>query len=89
MTEQRRADAFEYIEGQLEDGYIDLGSYDQDELKIVKEAIQMLKTVDKLNSFGCTSFVLSEEDTEKMKQNGNIRVYDPIWDMYLDEFEDA
>ena len=89
MTEQQRKEAIEYIEGQLENGYVDLGLHDKDELKIVKEAINLLKAIDKWNSLGCTSFVLTEEDTQKLKQNGIIRVYDPVWDMYLDEFEDA
>ena len=42
MTEQRRKDAIEYIMGQLEDGYIDLGLHDQDELMIVEEAMELL-----------------------------------------------
>jgi hypothetical protein len=56
MTEQRRKDALKYIEGQLEYGYIDLGMNDQDELEIIKEAINLLKVIDKFNSIGCTSF---------------------------------
>ncbi len=88
MTEQRRVDALRCIETQLDDGYIDLGLNDQDELEVVKEAIRLLKAVDQLNSLGCTSFVFTEEDAKKLKQNGNIRVYDHIWDVYLDEFED-
>lgn len=36
MTEQQRKDAIKYIEAQLEDGYLDLGSHDQDELEVIK-----------------------------------------------------
>ena len=49
MTEKRREEAIEYIEAQLEDGYLDLGLYDQNELEIVKEAIKTLKFIDKWN----------------------------------------
>ena len=49
MTKERREKAIKYIEVQLEDGYLDLGLHDQDELEIVKEAIKMLKFVDKWN----------------------------------------
>lgn len=50
MTEQHRKEAIEYIEAQLENGYIDLGAHDQDELEIVKEAINTLKTLDEINN---------------------------------------
>ncbi len=59
MTEKRKEEAFKYIESQLENGYIDLGINDQDEIEIVKEAIKMLKFVDEWNSIGCTSFSLT------------------------------
>lgn len=69
MTEQRRKDALKYIEGQLEYGYIDLGMNDQDELEIIREAINLLKAIDKFNSIGCTSFRLTpEEIREAIKQ---------------------
>ena len=32
-----------YIEAQLEDGYIDLGLSDEEELEIVREAIELYK----------------------------------------------
>ena len=54
MTEKDRAEAFKYIEAQLNDGYIDLGLHDDNELVIVKEAINLLKSLDKFNSIGCT-----------------------------------
>jgi len=69
MTEERRAEAFEYIEAQLDSGYIDLGFHDQDELEIVKEAMQTLKTIDKLCSIGCTSFRLTPEEIERILNN--------------------
>ena len=49
MTKEQREEAFKYIESQLEDGYLDLGLYEQNELEIVKEAIKMLKFIDKWN----------------------------------------
>lgn len=69
MTEQNRAEAFRYIEAQLEDGYIDLGLHDEDELEIVKEAIQTLKTVDELCKIECTSFRLTPEEIERILNN--------------------
>lgn len=48
MTEKRRKEAIEYIDAQLESGYIDLGSHDQDELEIVEEAMDLLKVIDEM-----------------------------------------
>lgn len=49
MTKQRREEAIEFIEGQLKNGYVDLSSFDEDALEIVKEAIDTLKIVDRWN----------------------------------------
>lgn len=49
MSEQRRKEAIGYIMSCLEDGYLDLGMHDQDELKIVEEAMDMLKIVEEWN----------------------------------------
>ena len=43
MIEQQRKDAIEYIMGQLDYDYIDLGIHDKDELEIVKEAMALLR----------------------------------------------
>lgn len=43
MTEQQRKNAVEYIMGQLDYDYIDLGIHDKDELEIVKEAMALLR----------------------------------------------
>lgn len=69
MTEQKRKEAFEYIEAQLDNGYIDLGFHDQDELEIIKEAIQTLKMVDEVCKIGCTSFRLTPEEIERILNN--------------------
>lgn len=66
MTEQRREEAIKYIESQLEYGYIDLGINEQDELEIIKEAISVLKMVDKFNSIGCTSFQFTSEELKEI-----------------------
>lgn len=66
MTEQDRIDAFRYIEYQLNNDYIDLGSHDEYELEIVKEAIRTLKMVDEFNKIGCTSFRLTPEEVEEI-----------------------
>ena len=49
MTENERKEAIKYIKSQLENGYLDLGLYEQNELEIIKEAIKMLKFVDAWN----------------------------------------
>lgn len=75
MTE-RQKEAIKYIEGQLEDGYLDLGLHDQDELDIVKEAIDMWKTIDKWNSLGCTSFnklSFTDEEVERIFKKINTQ----------------
>lgn len=68
MTEQQK-EAIEYIEAQLECGYIDLGGHETYELKIIKEAIDMWKTIDEWNSIGCTSFRLTPEEVERILNN--------------------
>lgn len=40
MTQVEFQNAIEYIEGQLENGYLDLGIHDYDEIEIVKAAIE-------------------------------------------------
>ena len=69
MTEERRANAFKHIEAQLNNDYIDLGLNDEDELEIVKEAIQTLKMVDEVCKIGCTSFRLTPEEIERILNN--------------------
>ena len=85
MTEQQKKDALKYIEAQLEGGYLDLGLYDKDELLIIEEAIKMWKAIDEFNNVGCTSFMLTSSQIKEIMEH---RPYDPIWDMYFDEFED-
>ena len=61
MTQHQREDAIEQVEGQLKCGYVDFsGMFDSDELEIIKEAISLLKAVDKFNSVGCTREVRSQ-----------------------------
>ncbi len=48
MDKQRRQDAIDYITSCLEDGYLDLGLNDQDELSVVKEAMDLLKLKDEI-----------------------------------------
>ena len=46
MTQSDREYAIERIKFQLEDGYIDLGCHDEDELKIIKQAMSALSAVE-------------------------------------------
>lgn len=41
MTQNEKKDAIDYIMAQLEDGYIDLGCHDEDELEVVCQAMYM------------------------------------------------
>ena len=77
MIKERREEAIKYIEAQLEDGYLDLGLHDQDELEIVKEAIKMLKLVDKWNDIPLMSsewvkLGYSEEDAEELAKASQV-----------------
>lgn len=40
MTDQDRKEALRHINSQLEYGYVDLGTHDENELKIIKEALE-------------------------------------------------
>ena len=51
MDKQRRQDAIDYITSCLEDGYLDLGLHDQDEMEVVKEAMKLLKWMDNQPAF--------------------------------------
>ena len=68
MTKQRREEAIEYIEGQLENGYVDLSPFDggADAFEIVKEAINALKLIYEWNSIGCTSFRVTAEELKEL-----------------------
>ena len=70
MSEQRRKDAIKYIMACLEDGYIDLGLHDQDELMIVEEAMELLIAVEKFNSTPLVN-PISSEDLKKVLERSN------------------
>ena len=76
MTKQQRIEAIEFIEGQLKNGYVDLSSYDEDSLEIIKEAIDILKTVDKLSSIGCTSFQMTADGIKEIYSDAKITIND-------------
>ena len=42
MTAENRQEAIKYIKAQLENGYIDLGINDRDELEIINESMDVL-----------------------------------------------
>jgi hypothetical protein len=60
MTEQRRKEAIKYIESQLEDGYLDLGLNEQDELEIIKEAVNIVKIIDEWNAIPEEYLIMSD-----------------------------
>ena len=66
MTKFEKEEAIEHIKAQLEDGYIDLGVHDQDELTIIKEAMDMWKIADKWNEIP-ESYIIA--DWEKLGYN--------------------
>ena len=60
MTEQRRKEAIKYIESQLEDGYLDLGLNEQDELEIIKEVVNIVKIIDEWNAIPEEYLIMSD-----------------------------
>ena len=60
MTEQRRIEAINYIESQLENGYLDLGLNEQDELEIIKEAVNIVKIIDEWNALPEEYLIMSD-----------------------------
>ena len=52
MTEQRKEEAIKYIMSSLEDGYLDLGLHNQDELTVIKEAMRLLIVEELLSYVG-------------------------------------
>lgn len=48
MTDNDRKYAIECIDYQLENGYLDLGCHDQDELEVVREAMSALKVLEQI-----------------------------------------
>lgn len=41
MTENEKQESIDYIMAQLEDGYVDLGCHDENELEVVRQAMCM------------------------------------------------
>lgn len=77
MTNERRKEVIKYIEAQLEDGYLDLGLHDQDEIEIVKEAMKMLRFVDAWNDIPLitTEFMkigYTEEEAKWLAESSKI-----------------
>lgn len=60
MTKQRRKEAIDYIMSCLEDGHIDLGIHDQDELEIIKEAMNIIQIIDEWNSIPEEYLIMSD-----------------------------
>lgn len=77
MTEQQRKEAIDYIMSCLEDGYLDLGLHDQNELEVVKEAMDMLILIDKWNNIPLmtTEFMklgYTEEESKELAEASKI-----------------
>lgn len=71
MTKQRREEAIKYIESQLEDGYVDLGLHDQDELEIIKEAVKILKVIDKFSEIPTVNSISADDLKKVLKRSNN------------------
>lgn len=61
MTEQRKKEAIKYIMSSLEDGYLDLGFHDQDELEIVREAMELLKLTIELSNIPLVGYFIDKD----------------------------
>lgn len=63
MTENKKKEAIDNIKSQLEDGYIDLGLHDENELAIIRQAIntyEKLPCVKLIDDYAEELFINSE-----------------------------
>ncbi len=67
MTKQQE-EAVKYIEAQLEDGYIDLGINEQDELEIIKEAIFLWKSTNRISIEDWKRLGYTDEEAEELME---------------------
>ena len=71
MTEQQE-EAVKYIEAQLENGYIDLGMNEQDELEIIKEAIFLWKSVNRISIEDWKHLGYTDKEAEELIEASKI-----------------
>ena len=76
MTNEKNFESFNYILGQLQCGYVDLSWHDENELKIVKQAIEKQmpqKVINKGRFYGyaCYCPICSEIVTNKRSEYCN------------------
>lgn len=67
MTKQEK-EAVKYIESQLEDGYIDLGINEQDELQIIKEAIFLWKSINNISIEDWKRLGYTDDEAEELME---------------------
>ena len=67
----KREEAIKYIEAQMEDGYVDLGLHDQDELEIIKEAVKILKVIDKFSEIPTVNPISADDLKKVLKRSNN------------------
>lgn len=48
MTLSERNESIEYIKGQLDNGYVDVGAHDENEILVIKEAISALILINQI-----------------------------------------
>lgn len=63
MTQNEKKGTIDYIMAQLEDGYIDLGFHDKNELEIIRQA---------MNAYVKIPEIIQELETLKMSIDGQI-----------------
>lgn len=66
MTEQQKREAVGYIEGQLKNGYVDLSSFDEDALEMVKEMIFLWKSINRISIEDWKRLGYTDEEAEEL-----------------------
>lgn len=74
MTEQQKREAIEYIEGQLENGYVDLSSFDggADAFEMVKEMIFLWKSINRISIEDWKRLGYTDEEAEELVEASYI-----------------
>ena len=71
MTKQER-EAVKYIQAQLENGYVNLGINEQDELRIIKEAILLWLYTNRISIEDWKRLGYTDEEAEELMEASKI-----------------
>lgn len=86
MTKERKNEAVDYIMSCLKDGYLDLGLYDQDELRIVEEAMHLYlfdnELIKNCKAYIPSGSVVTKEQMDALCEIAKtpINISEEVWD---------